>query len=85
MDKKIEAKELESLQGLNAEFNTIKTQLGDLSLQKHGLCLKIEEIKSSFAILESELSEKYGKDVVINLETGEFKDKEKLEKNGKDK
>tara|TARA_R110000822_G_scaffold14124_1_gene49853 strand:+ start:225 stop:482 length:258 start_codon:yes stop_codon:yes gene_type:complete len=85
MDKKIESKELESLQGLNAEFNTIKTQLGDLSLQKHGLCLKVEEIKTKFQLLENELTEKYGKDVVINLETGEVKDKEKLEKNGKDK
>tara|TARA_R110000787_G_scaffold277915_1_gene387455 strand:+ start:46 stop:303 length:258 start_codon:yes stop_codon:yes gene_type:complete len=85
MDKKIESKELESLQGLNAEFNTIKTQLGDLSLQKHGLCLKVEEIKTKFQLLENELTEKYGKDVVINLETGEVKEKEKLEENGKDK
>jgi hypothetical protein len=85
MEKKIDAKELESLQGLNTEFNTIKTQLGDLSLQKHGLCLKVEEIKTKFQLLENELTEKYGKDVVINLETGEVKEKEKLEENGKDK
>ena len=85
MEKKIEAKELESLQGLNTEFNTIKNQLGDLSLQKHGLCLKVEEIKTKFQLLENELTEKYGKDVVINLETGEVKEKEKLEENGKDK
>ena len=85
MEKKIEEKELESLQGLNTEFNTIKNQLGDLSLQKHGLCLRVEDIKAKFKLLEDELSEKYGKDVIINLETGEVKDKEKEEENGKDK
>ena len=75
--KKIETKELEALQSLNTEFNKLKTQLGDLALQKHGACLREEELKSEFALLEKDLMTKYGKDAVINLETGEIKEKEK--------
>jgi hypothetical protein len=75
--KKIDEKELASLQELNTEFNKFKTQLGDLSLQKHGICLRVEELKTEFQILEKALMEKYGVDSVINLETGEIKQKEK--------
>ena len=75
--KKIDEKELASLQELNTEFNKFKTQLGDLSLQKHGICLRVEELKTEFQMLEKALMEKYGVDSVINLETGEIKQKEK--------
>lgn len=80
---KIEEKELTDLQGLHAEFNKLKTQLGDLSLQKHGICLRVEELKKEFQTHENSLVKKYGANSVINLETGEIKDKE--EKNGEDK
>lgn len=79
MEKKIDAKELEKLQELTGEFNKFKTQLGDLTLQKHMICMSVETLKGEFAVLEKELSEKYGKDSVINLETGEVKPKEKEE------
>ena len=75
--KKIDEKELASLQELNTEFNKFKTQLGDLSLQKHGICLRVEELKTEFQMLEKALMGKYGVDSVINLETGEIKQKEK--------
>lgn len=81
---KIEEKELEGLQTLNLEFTKLKTQLGDLSLQKHGICLRVEELKSEFGLLERELMDKYGENAVINMETGEVKEKEK-EENGKNK
>ncbi|MCP4162806.1 MAG: hypothetical protein GY760_22325 [Deltaproteobacteria bacterium] len=74
--KKIEEKELQSLQTLNVEFNKLKTNLGDLALQKHGICLRVEELKTEFSHLERDLMTKYGKDAVINLETGEIKEKE---------
>ena len=73
---KIEEKELKQLQELNTEFAQLKTNLGDLTLQKHGICLRVEELKSEFAHAEVSLMEKYGKDSVINLETGEVKPKE---------
>mgnify|MGYP003637677889 CR=1 FL=1 len=82
--KKIEEQELEGLQKLNTEFSNLKTQLGDLTLQKHGICLRVEQLKGEFQNLEKILMEKYGADAVINLETGEVKEKEK-EKDGEDK
>lgn len=73
---KLSKKELETIQELNTEFNKIKVKLGDLALQKHGLCLRVEKIKSEFSENEKALAEKYGADAVINLETGEVTKKE---------
>jgi|TARA_R110000868_G_C10767750_1_gene754454 hypothetical protein len=78
--KKIEEQELKQLQELNTEFAQLKTNLGDLTLQKHGVCLRVEEIKSEFQKAEKSLMDKYGQDSVINLETGEVKPKEEVEK-----
>lgn len=77
--KKITDKELEGLQTMTTEFNNLKTQLGDLTLQKHGVCLRVEELKAEFVELEKSLMETYGSDSIINMETGEIK-----EKDGKD-
>ena len=74
--KKIEEQELKQLQELNTEFAKLKTNLGDLTLQKHGVCLRVEEIKSEFQKAEKSLMDKYGQNSVINLETGEVKPKE---------
>ena len=68
---KIAENELQELQGLHAEFNKIKSQLGDIALQKHALCLKTEAIKKLSR--REGLMEKYGENAVINLETGEVK------------
>jgi hypothetical protein len=76
MSKKLTKQELEDLQSLNMEFNKIKGQLGDLSLQEFALCKRIEEIKVEFQINEKNLMDKYGSNSVINLETGEIKEKE---------
>jgi ribosomal protein S15P/S13E len=86
MTKKIEEQELKNLQNLNTEFNKIKTQLGDAELQKHSLLKRIEELRTEFAALETDLTTKYGKDTIVNLETGEITKKEEpKENNGKDK
>ena len=74
--EKITDKELENLQSLTTEFNKLKTQLGDLTLQKHGVCLRVEELKAEFVELEKSLMESYGSDSIINMETGEIKEKE---------
>ena len=74
--KKIKDEELKYLQDLNVEFNKIKTQLGDITLQEHGLVLLVQEIKVKFLEAEKGLMEAYGENAVINLETGEVKDKE---------
>tara|TARA_B100001094_G_scaffold328493_1_gene389026 strand:- start:1404 stop:1655 length:252 start_codon:yes stop_codon:yes gene_type:complete len=83
MENKIDEKTLKNLQELNSQFNTIKNQLGDLELQKHGLCLKVESLRGEFQVLEASLAEKHGKDAIVNLETGEVTRKEKeKEENG---
>lgn len=82
--EKIEEKELQELQKLNTEFNQLKTQLGDVSLQKHALCLRVDSLKQEFVKLENSLMDKYGQDAVINLETGEVKQKE-IKLDGEDK
>jgi|TARA_R110000744_G_scaffold203446_3_gene322342 hypothetical protein len=79
MSNNLNQEELKNLQTLTQEFNKIKTQLGDLELQKHGMCLRVENIKIEFQALEAGLTDKYGKDSIINMETGEVKDKEVLE------
>jgi hypothetical protein len=76
MAKKIAKETLDSIQALNTEFNKLKAQLGDLSLQEYTLCKRIEEIKSEFKNHELSLMEKYGETAVINLETGEVTEKE---------
>ena len=43
------------------------------------MCLRVENIKIEFQALEAGLTDKYGKDSIINMETGEVKDKEVLE------
>ena len=74
--QKIKDEELKRLNDLNSEFNTIKTQLGDLTLQKHALILRVQELKAEFQTAEEGLMQTYGKDAVISLETGEVKQKE---------
>tara|TARA_R100000808_G_C2155481_1_gene168165 strand:+ start:2034 stop:2297 length:264 start_codon:yes stop_codon:yes gene_type:complete len=76
MKTKIEENELKSLQDLNAEFNKIKTQIGDVELQKHSLLKRVDTLREEFNVLEKSLAEKYGTDAVVNLETGEVSKKE---------
>ena len=76
LQKKVEEKELEKLQQLNSDFVNAKTQLGDLEIQKSFIIGKVEVIRGEFAKLEEELLKKYGENSVINLQTGEIKEKE---------
>ena len=74
--KKVEEKELEKLQQLNSDFVKAKTQLGDLEIQKSMIISSVQEIRSQFAELEQSLMKEYGENSVINLQTGEIKEKE---------
>lgn len=73
---KLEAKELDTIKELNKEFNTLKVSLGDAELQKIVIVEKIQSLKSNYKVLEDELITKYGSNSVIDLETGEVKQKE---------
>lgn len=74
--KKVEEKELQELQSLNSEFVNKKSQLGDLEIQKSLVLKQVESIRIDFAKLEKVLLEKYGENSVINLQSGEIKEKE---------
>lgn len=67
---KLEEKELKSLRGLNSEFQSLKVQLGELSIQKNSVLKRVDLIRIEFESLENELIKKYGENSVINLEHG---------------
>ena len=69
--------ELVELQTLNSDFVNLKTQLGDLELQKHLIIEQVQEVRKKFSDLEVKLVKKYGENTTINLQTGEIKEKEK--------
>jgi hypothetical protein len=72
--KKLTEEELTLLQGLQAEFNTLKMNLGDTILQQNQLMEQVAEVKGKFQKEEITLMEKYGKNATINLETGDVTD-----------
>jgi hypothetical protein len=76
---KLEKEELEILQKLNKDFQTIKVQLGDLAIQKNNVLKSLDVIQNMFKNEEKKLVEKYGEKAVINIETGEIKEAEEEE------
>ena len=75
--KNLKKTELVELQTLNSDFVNLKTQLGDLELQKHLVIEQVQEVRKKFADLEAKLVKKYGENTTNNLQTGEIKEKEK--------
>lgn len=72
----LEKNELEKIQEMNAEFTKMKIALGENELQKQTVINAINELKTSFAMQERMLIEKYGADAVINIQTGEVTQKQ---------
>jgi ABC-type phosphate transport system auxiliary subunit len=64
--------ELKLVQEMNNDFTKAKMALGDLELRKQELFKALDEMRAEFAKNEMELVEKYGKDSVINIMTGEI-------------
>jgi hypothetical protein len=72
----ITQEELTKIQEMNSDFNKAKMAIGDIELQKQGLVRHIDAMKAEFSQHEKMLIEKYGKDSVINLQTGEVTQKQ---------
>lgn len=72
----LQKEELEKIQSMNAEFTKMKIALGETELQKQTVINAINELKTSFAMQEKMLIEKYGADAVINVQTGEVTQKQ---------
>jgi hypothetical protein len=76
--EKLTKEELESLQTLVNNYNNVKIKIADTEIAKDVLMKEIESLKTSYVVEEKKLSEKYGNDAVINIQTGEIS-KEKKE------
>ncbi len=72
---KLSKEELEEVQSLNADYQKKKMMLGDLEIQKAAVLSELGGLKMKFAQNEKKLIDKYGKDSVINLQTGEVSKK----------
>ena len=75
VENKLTAEELTSLQSLVSDYNSIQLKCGDLEIQKHQLLHQLANVSQSLETLQAELKETYG-DVVVDINTGEFKPKE---------
>ena len=74
--RRVTDQELVKIQEMNTDFNKSKMALGDLELQKQNIIRHIDLLKKEFAEHEKTLIDKYGKDSVINVQTGEITQKE---------
>jgi hypothetical protein len=77
---KLTNEELELIQQMNSDYSKMKMAIADAEIQKESLLRAMEQLRSDFSNHEKLLIDKYGKDVVINMQTGEVTKKE----NGKD-
>ena len=72
---KLEEKELAELKEAKVALDRYKLAIGDLELQKKSLYESVTSLQQEFTQMENKLIEKYGKDSVINMNTGVVKQK----------
>lgn len=77
MSKKLNKTQLSDLQGLQEEFNKAKTEIADCEIKKASLIVLLADIQKRFGEQEKVLTEEFGKNAIINIQTGEVKDPEK--------
>jgi hypothetical protein len=73
---KLTAEELEFIQKGTLSYKNIKSQIGDLEIQKAKLINEANAIVNAFLVNEKALIEKYGENAVINMDTGEVTQKQ---------
>lgn len=73
--KQIEENELTQIKETTGKLNEINSNIVSLEIQKHNLLHIHASISNEFSEMKKKLEEKYGK-VLINIETGEYKDEE---------
>jgi len=77
---KLSEQELDSFRKLVSDFNDTKLKLGDTVMAQSSLMKDLDELKKVYATEEALLIEKYGKDSVINIQTGEVSNSDYVEK-----
>jgi len=83
MSKKLTPEELQNLQALNQEFTQVKLKLADSVYQQVLFTKDLDVVRDKFTVVEKELGEKYGLNSIIDLATGEVKDKEEEQEQSK--
>jgi hypothetical protein len=73
---KITAEELQKLQAVLQDLNAAKIKIADAELEKVAAINQLEDIRKQFAVVEKELTDKYGEDISLNIQTGEIAQKE---------
>ena len=84
MSQKLTPEELQNLQALNQEFTQVKLKLADSVYQQVLFTKDLDAIRDKFSVVEKELGEKYGANSLIDLATGEVKDKEEVKEQSKE-
>lgn len=73
---KITAEELQKLQAALQDLNAAKLKIADAELEKVAAINQLENIRQQFGVVEKELTDKYGEDISLNIQTGEIANKE---------
>lgn len=74
--QRLTPEELQSIRGNHDQVLRLKLNIGDLEYQKQGMMRQLDALLHSFRETEQALTDKYGKDAVIDINTGEVKQKE---------
>ncbi len=77
---KLTNEELEFIQNGTANYKAVKSQIGELEIQKIKLINQANEIVEAFKNNEKFLITKYGENAVINMQTGEVTQKTQEQK-----
>ena len=85
MAKQLKEEELKNIQSLNQKFVNTKVAIADAEVNKKNLIAALETIQQEFADMEKELIKSYGENSVIDLRTGEVKEKEEKVEEVKEK
>lgn len=73
---KLTSEELDFIKNGTAQYNAVKSKIGDLEIQKAKLISEADAIVKAFLINEKTLIEKYGENAVINMDSGEVTQKQ---------
>ena len=74
--KKLTEEEFKEIKEMQENFQNAKLTLGDLEITKKSVLDQVGDMKVQFAQIESSLIEKYGADSVVDMSTGEIKEKD---------
>ena len=85
MAKQLKDEELKNIQALNQKFVNTKVAIADAEVNKKNLIAALETIQQEFADMEKELIKSYGENSVIDLRTGEVREKEETVEEVKEK